>query len=194
MPKTYKIRDMSMKVIIEDPNESARAALEKIYKKQGLGFEILFRASVSGSDESFIRLLSEGPDAASGKSHHFTKPVRAGAVLAAAQRLAESWRTGSDYITFGGHKLNVISHELAHENGKTLRLTEKESHILRLLSASLGQTVNRKTLLEQVWQYAENAETHTLETHIYRLRRKIEADPANPSLLLTDGAGYRLVK
>src|SRR5690606_22721894 len=95
-------------------------------------------------------------------------------------------------IVFGPYSLNAFSHELAGPGGKVIRLTEKESHILRLLVASGGQAVSRKRLLDDVWQYADGIQTHTLETHIYRLRQKIEDDPAQPKILLTDEAGYRL--
>lgn len=73
-----------------------------------------------------------------------------------------------------------------------INLTEKELDILILLKDSEGQSVSRKTMLDRVWGYASGVETHTLETHIYRLRQKIEPDPAKPSLLLTDEQGYRL--
>lgn len=75
---------------------------------------------------------------------------------------------------------------------KQLYLTEKERDILFFLYKNNGQIVERKTLLNEIWEYADNVETHTLETHIYRLRQKIETNPAEPALLVTDGNGYRL--
>lgn len=82
-------------------------------------------------------------------------------------------------------------HALRRGEG-TVRLTEKERDILRALILADGATVGRREMLESVWGYASSVETHTLETHIYRLRQKIEEDPANPALLLTEGDGYRL--
>lgn len=73
-----------------------------------------------------------------------------------------------------------------------IRLTEKETQILQFLLAAGGQTVSRETLLQEVWGYAAAVTTHTLETHIYRLRQKIEADPAAARLLATEPGGYRL--
>ncbi|MGZ9108875.1 MAG: winged helix-turn-helix domain-containing protein [Micavibrio sp.] len=77
-------------------------------------------------------------------------------------------------------------------DGKETRLTEKERDILLLLLEAGGEKVARKTLLDHVWGYAGGVETHTLETHVYRLRQKIERDPAQPQILLTEEDGYSL--
>jgi len=76
-------------------------------------------------------------------------------------------------------------------DGRVLPLTEKEAAILACLRAA-GGPVTRDTLLAEVWGYGESIDTHTLETHIHRLRRKIEPDPRQPILLVTDSGGYRL--
>ena len=73
-----------------------------------------------------------------------------------------------------------------------IRLTEKERDILLILLEAEGKVIARDNLLHTVWGYASDVETHTLETHIYRLRHKIESDPGKPVLLLTAGEGYRL--
>lgn len=78
-----------------------------------------------------------------------------------------------------------------HDNTK-YQLTEKEAAIISFLAAQHPNPVERETLLHQVWGYADNAETHTVETHIYRLRQKIEKDPAKPDFLRTDDSGYFL--
>ena len=74
---------------------------------------------------------------------------------------------------------------------RKIRLTEKETNILKFLHAA-GRTVSRETLLHEVWGYSPAVTTHTLETHIYRLRRKIEENPGEARILLTEGGGYRL--
>lgn len=74
------------------------------------------------------------------------------------------------------------------------RLTDKEVHLLRMLNECGPQGMGRDELLEKVWGYREGLDTHTLETHIYRLRQKLEADPANPQLLLTTSGGYKLAE
>jgi len=73
-----------------------------------------------------------------------------------------------------------------------IRLTEKEAAILAFLHSMGERAVPRTELLREVWGYNPAVTTHTLETHIYRLRRKIEADPANACLLITEAGGYRL--
>jgi len=78
------------------------------------------------------------------------------------------------------------------ETEKKVRLTEKETAILKYLFRAGGKVVPRQTLLNEVWGYNAGVTTHTLETHVYRLRQKIEADPSKAAILLTEPGGYRL--
>lgn len=80
------------------------------------------------------------------------------------------------------------------EGAEHARLTDKEVQLLRMLGECGLQGMSRDDLLEKVWGYREGLDTHTLETHIYRLRQKLEADPANPQLLLTTTGGYKLAE
>jgi DNA-binding response OmpR family regulator len=73
-----------------------------------------------------------------------------------------------------------------------VRLTEKETAILKYLFRAGGKVVARDVLLNEVWGYNAGVTTHTLETHVYRLRQKIERDPGNAEILLTEPGGYRL--
>jgi DNA-binding response OmpR family regulator len=90
-----------------------------------------------------------------------------------------------------------MSRKAAKESGSRtctkFRLTEKETAILRCLHRADQRPVPREALLQEVWGYSSAATTHTLETHIYRLRRKVEEDASNPSVLVTEGGGYKLV-
>ncbi|MEM1146403.1 MAG: helix-turn-helix domain-containing protein, partial [Pseudomonadota bacterium] len=81
---------------------------------------------------------------------------------------------------------------LVREDDRKIRLTEKETNILKYLYRAGGKPVAREELLSEVWGYNAAVTTHTLETHIYRLRQKIEPDPGNARLLLTEAGGYRL--
>ena len=74
-----------------------------------------------------------------------------------------------------------------------MRLTEKETAILRYLYRAGQRPVSRETLLQEVWGYNSGVTTHTLETHIYRLRQKVEKDAASPAILVTESGGYKLV-
>jgi DNA-binding response OmpR family regulator len=76
--------------------------------------------------------------------------------------------------------------------GRRIRLTEKEAAVLKYLYRAEGRPVGRDVLLREVWGYNPNTDSHTVETHIYRLRRKVEPDPGRISLLINDGGGYRL--
>jgi len=76
---------------------------------------------------------------------------------------------------------------------KKVRLTEKETAILRYLYHAGDRAIGRATLLDEVWGYNAGVTTHTLETHVYRLRQKIERDPANAEILVTEPGGYRLL-
>ena len=79
------------------------------------------------------------------------------------------------------------------EKKRKVRLTEKETAILKYLYRAGEKAVTRDILLNEVWGYNAGVTTHTLETHIYRLRQKIERDPADASILVTESGGYRLV-
>jgi DNA-binding response OmpR family regulator len=75
-----------------------------------------------------------------------------------------------------------------------VRLTEKETAILKYLYRSGERTITRDVLLSEVWGYNSGVTTHTLETHIYRLRQKIERDPSQAAILVTEAGGYKLVR
>jgi hypothetical protein len=98
-------------------------------------------------------------------------------------------------VMVGPHKLHVNIRQLQFADSHTVALTEKEVAILLYLAeaAATGKPgVPRDELLHRVWGYHPDASTHTLETHIYRLRQKIEPDPEHPSLLVTKDEGYCL--
>ena len=77
--------------------------------------------------------------------------------------------------------------------GVTTRLTHKETEVLKYLNRSEGVPVARQTLLREVWGYKDGADSYTVESHVYRLRRKLEADPSRPRFLLNEEGGYRLI-
>src|SRR6201997_126465 len=100
--------------------------------------------------------------------------------------------TDSDTIlAIGPYTFRPSSKLLLNPKGSKVRLTEKETSILRYLYRAGQRAVSRETLLQEVWGYNSGVTTHTLETHIYRLRQKIEKDAANPEILVTEAGGYK---
>jgi DNA-binding response OmpR family regulator len=83
---------------------------------------------------------------------------------------------------------------LLEPSGGKIRLTEKETAILKYLYRAGDRIVTRDVLLSEVWGYNSGVTTHTLETHIYRLRQKIERDPSHAELLITEAGGYKLAR
>lgn len=121
-------------------------------------------------------------------------PVRLGRVLDQVRRAARGAAQTPAPVMFGHYIFDPVTSILqpAGDDGAEIILTEKEAAILCCLARAGGGFVSRRELLTDVWGYVEGVETHTIETHIYRLRQKIEADPASPLLLLTEEQGYRL--
>ena len=81
---------------------------------------------------------------------------------------------------------------LLTESSEEIRLTEKETSMLLFLYHSKDYVVQRDILLHEVWGYSTDVTTHTLETHVYRLRQKMKLDPRDTDLLVTEAGGYRL--
>ena len=73
-----------------------------------------------------------------------------------------------------------------------IELTEKEVSILKCLLSHSEESVDREKLLKQVWNYNVGVTTHTLESHIYRLRQKLETDPSIPRLIISEGGGFKI--
>lgn len=126
--------------------------------------------------------------------HSFPKSARIGLIIDILNSLHAKNGMQKDCLTFYGGILDVLNSVfVCMPESREVRLTEKEVAILVYLHKNKGQIVSRKDLLSAVWEYAENVETHTLETHIYRLRQKIESDPSAPTILLTEESGYRVL-
>ena len=109
---------------------------------------------------------------------------------AALWRPAEIFEVGKWYFIPDELSLRPRQEMAAADQG--IRLTEKERDIMALLCGAAGEIITRQDMLDDVWGYAAGLDTHTLETHIYRLRQKLEDDPAKPMLLVTEEGGYRL--
>lgn len=118
----------------------------------------------------------------------YDHPVRLGQIL--DDLTTRNHQNKEEIIEFAQAALYVHRFTLKKAEKENIALTEKEVEILKFLHKSKPQIISKEELLEAVWNYAENVETHTLETHIYRLRQKIEDDSANPGILITKSGGY----
>ena len=130
----------------------------------------------------------------SGANDYVLKPFRYAVLLARIRAHLRQHEASDDAVfQIGTYIFKPSSKHLVSEKGGKLRLTEKETAILKFLYRANASVVTRDVLLREVWGYNANVTTHTLETHIYRLRQKIEKDPANAQLLVTDSGGYKLI-
>src|SRR3712207_5237886 len=129
-----------------------------------------------------------------GANDYIAKPFCLNELLARVRAQLRVFDNSEDAVFTIGPYLFRPSAKLLMEpaRGRKVRLTDKESAILKYLYRAGGKPVPRQVLLNEVWGYNSAVTTHTLETHIYRLRQKFEADPGQPRLLLTEPGGYSL--
>jgi DNA-binding response OmpR family regulator len=129
-----------------------------------------------------------------GANDYIAKPFRLNELLARLRAQLRGFENSEDAVfTIGPYIFRPAARQLLEPvKNKRIRLTDKEAAILKFLYRAAGKAVARQVLLNEVWGYNAAVTTHTLETHVYRLRQKIEADPATARLLLTEGGGYRL--
>jgi DNA-binding response OmpR family regulator len=165
------------------------------------GREVVKRLRADGYRRPIIVLTAHDSDADavrglnSGANDYVGKPFRFVVLLARIRSQLRQYEASEDAeFQIGPYTFRPTSKNLVDAQGGKLRLTEKEAAILRFLHRAEQQPVPRETLLKHVWGYNSGVTTHTLETHIYRLRQKIEANPAEAQLLVTEGGGYKLVE
>ena len=130
-----------------------------------------------------------------GANDYVTKPFSLDVLLARMKvHLNQFEQTDKAIFKIGPYDFSPSGRQLVNRSdGSKVRLTDKETAILKYLYRLEGRAATRENLLDEVWGYNPNVTTHTLETHIYRLRQKIEPDTSNASLLLTTEGGYCLV-
>jgi len=156
-------------------------------RKQGVKVPIIMLTG-SAEETDIVRGLD------SGANDYIAKPFRLNELLARLRAQLRSFEASEDAVfTIGPYTFRPSVKQLLEPvRNKRIRLTDKETAILKFLYRAAGKPVARQVLLNEVWGYNAAVTTHTLETHVYRLRQKIEPDPAVSRILLTEGGGYRL--
>jgi DNA-binding response OmpR family regulator len=160
----------------------------RLMRRSGVRAPILM---LTGADSDADAIL--GLD--SGANDYITKPFRLNVLLARLRAQLRQHELSEDAVfTIGPYTFRPSAKLLVDEIArKKVRLTEKETAILKYLYRAGAKIIGRDTLLNEVWGYNAGVTTHTLETHVYRLRQKIERDPAKAQILVTEPGGYRLV-
>jgi DNA-binding response OmpR family regulator len=168
------------------PDIDGREAV-RILHKGGFKSPILLLTGHDTDSDTILGLES-------GANDYVTKPFRFAVLLARIRAQLRQHEASEDAVfTIGPFTFRPSSKLLLNAKGNKVRLTEKETAILRFLYRAGQKPVTRETLLQEVWGYNSGVTTHTLETHIYRLRQKVERDATTPTILVTETGGYKLV-
>ncbi len=168
------------------PDMDGRDAVKMIRGDGFRGPVIMLTAQTSDAD------VVTGLEA--GANDYVAKPFKFAVLLARIRAQLRAHEASEDAIfTIGPYTFRPGAKMLVSEKGSKQKLTEKETAILRFLYRAGQTTVSRDLLLQEVWGYNAAVTTHTLETHVYRLRQKIEANPSAARILVTEPGGYKLM-
>ena len=184
-----KVKAQHFDLVILDvglPDTDGRE-LCRVMRKQGVKSPIIMLTAQDSDADTIL-----GLDA--GANDYVSKPFKFPVLLARLRSQMRTHEQSEDAVfQLGPYSFRPAQKMLVTEDDRKVRLTEKETNILKYLYRSTTGVVPRDQLLHEVWGYNAGVTTHTLETHIYRLRQKIEPDPSNARLLVTEQGGYRLV-
>ena len=170
---------------VDLPDMDGREAC-RLLRKDGVSTPVIMLTAQDSDADTVLGLDS-------GANDYVTKPFRFAVLLARLRAHLRSHEQSEDAVfAIGPYEFRPAGKLLLDDKGKKIRLTEKETNILKYLYRAGAKPVSREELLAEVWGYNAGVTTHTLETHIYRLRQKIEPEPGAARLLLTDAGGYRL--
>jgi len=161
----------------------------KLFRRNGVEAPIIMLTGANSEAGTILGLDS-------GANDYVTKPFRLGVLLARIHaQLRQHEQSEDATLSISRFTFRPATKMLIDlDSEQQIHLTEKETAILKYLCRARNQVVGRDVLLNEVWGYNAGVATHTLETHIYRLRQKIEVDPSSAQLLVTEGGGYRLVR
>lgn len=170
---------------VDLPDGDGREACRQM-RASGVTAPVIMLTAAAADDDTVL-----GLDA--GANDYVTKPYKFAVLLARIRaQLRSHEHSEGAMFRLGTYEFRPANKMLLDAEQKKIRLTEKETNILKYLYRAGEKPVSREELLAEVWGYNAGVTTHTLETHVYRLRQKIEGDPANAKLLLTEAGGYRL--
>jgi len=159
----------------------------RLMRKQGVKCPVVMLTAHDSDADTIL-----GLDA--GANDYVSKPFKFPVLLARIRAQLRQHEQSEDAVfTLGPYTFKPAAKMLITNDDRKVRLTEKETNILKFPYRAQDGVVARDVLLHEVWGYNAGVTTHTLETHIYRLRQKIEPDPSNARLLVTESGGYRLV-
>jgi DNA-binding response OmpR family regulator len=156
-------------------------------REQGVKAPVILLTGAAREEDDQVNGLDAGAN------DYVLKPFKFSVLLARIRAHLRSHEASEDAVyRIGQYDFRPGMRVLIDPEQKKIRLTDKEAAILRYLYRSGEKPVGREELLREVWGYNANVTTHTLETHIYRLRQKIEPEAQSPKLLITETGGYRL--
>jgi DNA-binding response OmpR family regulator len=160
----------------------------KLMRRAGVKSPVIMLTGANSDSDTILGLES-------GANDYVTKPFRLNVLLARIRAHIRQHEQSEDAVfVIGPYSFQPSAKILVETTTeKKIRLTEKETSILKFLFRAGDKPVSRETLLDEVWGYNAGVTTHTLETHVYRLRQKIEKDPSNATILVTEPGGYKLV-
>jgi DNA-binding response OmpR family regulator len=186
--------------LLNDADSRFDAIILDLHLPDGDGRDLCHRMRQQGHKMPIIMLTGSDDDIDvvrgldAGASDYVTKPYNMAILIARLRGQMRSFENSQDAVFAIGSYTFHPGSKLLKEPAKKRRiqLTQKEVGLLKYLYRAGGQMVDRQTLLDEVWGYNAGVTTHTLETHVYRLRQKIEVDPATARLVVTQNGGYRL--
>lgn len=171
---------------VDLPDMDGREACKQM-RKSGVRAPIIMLTGANSDSDAIL-----GLDA--GANDYVTKPFKFSVFLARVRAHLRSFEDSESAVfQVGPYEFRPAAKVLIDEKGEKIRLTEKETNILKYLYRAGSKPVSRDELLHEVWGYNPAVTSHTLETHVYRLRQKIEPDPASARILVTEQGGYRLM-
>ena len=174
-------------IVYPDPADAAGSDLCGWLRRHGLRVPIIVLRA-GAAEQDVVRALDAGAN------DHVVRPARIAELKARLRAHIRQHETSEDVVLAVGPYYFRPGARSLHERAENrhIRLTQQEAAILKHLYRADGRPISSQALLQGVWRYSGEARSRTVETHIYRLRRKIEPDPSRPYIILKDRSGYRL--